>query len=734
MMHWAGLPREFWCYAYIYAARIRNLVPTRANDGFAPPQKLFLADQQDHCSPPVPPPTWGCLAYVHIPKEQQKSKLDVRATPAVYLGWSRGRKAGKYFSQSQGKMLYSRSATHMLNTPGWSATHGIPDQETSPTSENASVEEEDGESEGEDPIGSSCEVDDEPHAPVSGRRSARLRTVPRVNYEEPPAPAIPGVILANATSSEDNLDQYEHLYKHKSEEDMSWREVMKLPDAHIWKAAVRRELQELHKLNAFTVARLPTGRKAVKHKWVFRRKRLANGKVERYKARIVAKGYTQVRGVDYHEVFASVIRPESVKLLLAIAQSKGLNVYQLDIGNAFLNAKLQEEVYLTIPEGFDMLVQDGVFPEPQPGAVWLLLACLPGLHQSGREWQLEKGSTLLQAGFARSVYDPNVYFDETLTKYIGVYTDDDLVICPGDGAYNDIVTLLRTKYRVSDLGVVNYFLGVEFHCSHEGIKLTQTKYVARLLDDEGFGECSIAKTPMVTGLCPQDVATSAPLDEHTKYRSLVGALLYVARWTRPDIAFAVSFCGRFCNKPTVLAMKAVKHILRYLKGTLSSGIYYPRDTTCTLHAYCDSDYANDASDRKSVSGYVFFLGTCIISWESKKQQVLATSTTEAEYISLFVASQEAMFLRGIVGELLNDAPQVALIRCDNNGALALAKNPVFHKRSKHIDVKYHAIRERVNNHCIQIARVDSGDNIADCLTKPLDGTSFRRHASTMIVP
>ena len=314
-------------------------------------------------------------------------------------------------------------------------------------------------------------------------------------------------------------------------------------------------------------------------------------------------------------------------------------------------------------------------------------------------------------------------------------TDDDLVICKGDKEYAGVVSLLQAKYRVTDLGTVSYFLGVEFDCSEKGIKLTQTKYITRLLEDQGFMDCKIARTPMVAGLRPEDVAASPLLDEHTKYRSLVGALLYVARWTRPDIAFAISFCGRFCSKPTVLAMQAVKRVFCYLRGTLSFGISYfcANDGPPVLLGYCDSDYAADATDRKSVNGYIFFLGPCIISWMSKKQDVVATSTTEAEYISLFVASQEAMFLRGIVGEMTDSAPQTITIMCDNNGAVALAKNPVFHKRSKHIDVKYHAIRERIQNKCISVARVDTHENVADCFTKPLPAVTFSALAEKLVV-
>ena len=731
MLHWSGIPHDFWCYAYIYAARVRNMIPTRANANHSPPAELFFAEQGEHTALPAPPPTWGCLAYVHIPKQLQQSKLDVRATPTVFIGWSRVRKAGKYFVPAQGKMVYSRSATHMLNTPGWAAARNLECQGQEEQDEGVAVhgsasDLEDTEGEGE------AEVASDEEEQATTRRSSRLRTLPRVNYEEPAAPSIPGVILAKANLPEENLDTFEYLYKEKSEEDMSWSEVMGLPDAHVWKAAVRKELLELQQLEVFKVCNLPSGRKCVKHKWVFRRKRLADGKVERYKARIVAKGYSQIQGVDYNEVFASVIRPESVKLLLAIAQLKQLKVYQLDIGNAYLNARLKEEVYLSIPEGFSMLVDDALVSEPLAGQVWHLLACVPGLHQSGREWQQEKGGTLLEAGFHRSQHDCNVFFNEDRNQFIGVYTDDDLVACKGDKEYSDIVTMLRKKYRVSDLGIANFFLGVEVSCSEGCIKLTQTKYLARLLEAEGFTDCKATATPMEAGLRPEDVVASPLLDDSSKYRSLVGALLYAARWTRPDIAFAVSFCGRFCSKPTEAAMTGVKRILRYLKGTLTKGLRFPT-TTNKLYGYCDSDFAADATDRRSVNGFAFFLGNCIISWMSKKQALVATSTTEAEYISLFVASQEAMFLRGIVGELLNETEQTVEISCDNNGAVALAKNPVFHKRSKHIDVKYHAIRERVHEKFILVKRVDTHDNVADCFTKPLDGSTFRRHVDAIMV-
>ena len=737
MLHWSGVPQEFWSYAFIYSSRVRNMLPSRANTDMAPPQQLFFGESDHHGSLPVPPPVWGCLSYVHIQKEQQADKLDPRAVPAVFIGWSRVRKAGKYFIPARSVVVHSRSAKHMNHTPGWQASRKltvdfVPDDPFENEDKDEAASEKGGantdvsESEAEDDAADMLD-----NAETGARRSRRLSLKDRVNYEEPHVPRIPGFSLLTQETCDNELGRYEHLYKHKSELEMSYKDVMALPDGHLWKAAVLKELKELLDLKAFRVCQLPAGRKCVKHKWVFKRKRLANGQVERYKARIVGKGYTQIEGVDYHEVFASVIRPESFRMLLAVAMQKGLKVFQLDIGNAFLNAPLEEEVYVTLPEGYHLLVESGSVPPPEPASVWCLQACLPGLHQSGRNWQITKSNTLLQNKFIQSAHDPCVFFNATRDILIGVYVDDDVIVCRDESAYNDVVLFLRKHYRVTDLGLLNYFLGVEVQYIHEGIHLCQSQYIARLLERLQLTECNPAKLPMDPGVKADMVCQSQKLQDDTEYRSVVGALLYAARWTRPDIAFAVSFCGRFASAPTTTAWAAVKHILRYLKGTPNVGLQYSR-WSGNIHGFSDSDFADDATDRKSVTGHVFFAGSCVLSWNSKKQEIIATSTTEAEYIALFSASQEAVFLGRMMAELLASETHPVRISTDSNGALALSKNPVAHKRTKHIDVKYHALRERVARGLISVDRVCTTDNVADVLTKPLPGPAFTKHILALI--
>ena len=276
---------------------------------------------------------------------------------------------------------------------------------------------------------------------------------------------------------------------------------------------------------------------------------------------------------------------------------------------------------------------------------------------------------------------------------------------------------------MSDLGPLSFYLGIEVHQDDSGITLRQTAYAKRVVELAGLTDCNPALTPMEERLKLSRDSTTEEVDA-TQYRRLVGSLRYLAH-TRPDLAFSVGYVSRFMQRPTTEHQQAVKRIIRYVAGTLDHGLYYPRcPGAAHFVGYSDSDHAGDIDTSKSTSGILFFLGKCLVSWQSVKQQVVALSSCEAEYIAASTASTQALWLARLLGDLLGRDTRAVELRVDSKSALALAKNPVFHERSKHIRVRYHFIRGCLEEGSIKASYINTKDQLADLLTKPLGRIKF----------
>jgi len=276
---------------------------------------------------------------------------------------------------------------------------------------------------------------------------------------------------------------------------------------------------------------------------------------------------------------------------------------------------------------------------------------------------------------------------------------------------------------MSDLGPLSFYLGIEVRQDDSGITLQQTAYAKRVVELARLTDCNPALTPMEERL---KLSRDCPTEEvdATQYRRLVGSLRYLTH-TRPDLAFSVGYVSRFMQRPTTEHQQAVKRIVRYVAGTLDHGLYYPRCSgEAHLVGYSDSDHAGDIDTSKSTSGILLFLGKCLVSWQSVKQQVVALSSCEAEYIAASTASTQALWLARLLGDLLGRDTEAVELRVDSKSALALAKNPVFHERSKHIRVRYHFIRDCLEEGSIKAGYINTNDQLADLLTKPLGRIKF----------
>src|SRR6185312_15070292 len=404
-----------------------------------------------------------------------------------------------------------------------------------------------------------------------------------------------------------------------------------------WRAAMQSEMDAVEKNRTWELADLPRGHRVITLKWVFKLKRDEAGTVVKHKARLVARGFVQQEGVDFDDAFAPVARMESVRLLLALAAQEGWRVHHMDVKSAFLNGDLKEEVYVHQPPGFAIPGKEG--------KVLRLRKALYGLRQAPRAWNAKLDSTLKGMGFEQSPHEAAIYRRGKggNALLVGVYVDDLVITGTKDAEVAVFKEEMKATFQMSDLGPLSFYLGIEVHQDDSGITLRQTAYAKRVVELAGLTDCNPALTPMEERLKLSRDSTAEEVDA-TQYRRLVGSLRYLAH-TRPDLAFSVGYVSRFMQRPTTEHQQAVKRIIRYVAGTLDHGLHYPRcPGAAHFVGYSDSDHAGDIDTSKSTSGILFFLGECLVSWQSVKQQVVALSSCEAEYITASTASTQALWL------------------------------------------------------------------------------------------
>ena len=481
-----------------------------------------------------------------------------------------------------------------------------------------------------------------------------------------------------------------------------------------------KEMKSLKDNKVWELTTLPPGKKAIGCKWVYKVKTNSDGSIERYKARLVAQGFNQKFGSDYDETFCLVIRLESLRTLVALSTQQGLELHHVDVHTAFLNGTLQEEVYMKQPVGYEK--------EAEEHLVCRLRKSIYGLKQSSRCWNMALDSHLQKMGFSQSKSDPCIYVsggDDTF--YIGVYVDDMVLAGKDRAKMKRVKEELSAKFDIKDLGKLSYFLGILITQYQEKKEtwMGQPMYTERLLNKMGMSDCKPVKTPMSPGNHLMKTAEDEEATDCESYQSLVGSLMYLATCTRPDIAYAVGTLARFSSKPNQTHWVAAKRVLRYLKGTANLGIIFSGgDEPGSCVGYSDADWAGDKEDRRSTSGYIFQIAGGPVSWRSRKQDTVALSTAEAEYVALSSAAQECLWMRRLNTELGNPPQGPTTILEDNQSSIAMARNPQYHGRVKHIDIKHHFVREQVSSGTIELKYCPTNEMLADMLTKGLAQQQF----------
>eukprot|EP00253_Pinus_taeda_P004464 PITA_04464 len=691
MLQHRSIPNKFWAEAVFTAIYLLNRSPTQAVKGKTH-EEVWSGRKPKISHLKV----FGSIAYVWIPAAK-RSKLDSKSQKLMMTGYSDHHKAYRLIDIATGRLSFSRDVASDEDRGFFQSSPSELCSDDQPHSVLLPV----GPPNGRDDAASVFD-NTLPELPPENNPPLAALIVPEPS---PPPPDIGSSNLRPKWWAKTNGDLRDNellegrtsRHKSKQQSTVNFAPVANLhsvfePQTYSeakgtskWEQAMEAEFQSLQNNQTWTLSDLLVGKKPINCKWVYKVKYKTDGTLDKYKARLVARGFSQKEGIDYEETFAPTAKMSTIQLVLALAAQFNWKVHQMDVKSAFLNGDLQEEFYMTQPPGFKVAGQEQ--------KVCRFVKALYGLKQAPRAWYMKIDQYLIDHGFQRSPFDANLYI-----KHIGddisfvvVYVDD--LIITGSSAHliHGIKQDLCSTFDMTDLGLLHYCLGVEVWQTKHNIFLSQSKYAKNLVDRFRMRDCKQATTLMEPGL-KLSAQSSSPLVDETLFRQLVGSLIYLTA-TRPNISFAVSYISRFISNPI-------------------------------LSGYTYSDWANSVDDRKSTAGYVFSLGSGVVTWTSKKQQAVALSSTEAEYQGAVKASCEAVWLRRMLADIHVSQTGPTPLFCDNQEVLKLAKNPVFHERTKHVETHCHYIRQLVEEGFVQLRYVPTTKKPSDIFTKPLGPDKF----------
>ncbi|KAG8501480.1 hypothetical protein CXB51_003989 [Gossypium anomalum] len=690
MLSNANLPKSFWAEAASTACFLINRSPSVAIEKKTP-QEVWSGNPANYSDLKI----FGCPAYAHV----NNGKLEPRSIKCVFLGYKAGVKGYKLWCPENRKVVISRDVV-------FDETAMLPNLSLKDCSnkENQKQVEHQINTESTPQVSTKIEnrVASSPQYSIAKNRTKREIKPPK-KYAE-------ADLVAYALNVAEDIDA--------NQEPSNYSEAISCEDSEKWMFAMQEEMESLHKNKTWDLVKLPKGKKTVRCKWVFKKKEGTPGVEEpKYKARLVAKGYSQVPGVDFTDVFSPVVKHSSIRALLGIVAMHDLELEQLDVKTAFLHGELEEDIYMQQPEGFTVSEKEDY--------VCLLKKSLYGLKQSPRQWYKRFDSFMTSHDFKRSSFDSCVYFkknNDGSFVYLLLYVDDMLIAAKDKGEIRKVKAQLSEEFEMKDLGPAKKILGMEILRDRKTSKL--------YLSQKGFNMRSAkpVSTPLAAHFRLSSALSPQSDDEieymsHVPYSSAVGSLMYAMVCSRPDLSYAVSAVSRYMANPGKEHWKAVQWILRYLRGTTDVCLQFGR-TEDRVIGYVDADFAGDLDRRRSLTGYVFTIGGCAISWKATLQTTVALSTTEAEYMAITEACKEAIWLKGLFSEL-NEDLQISTVFCDSQSAIFLTKDQMFHERTKHIDVRYHFVRDIIARGDIVVSKISTHENPADMMTKSLPITKFK---------
>ncbi len=504
-------------------------------------------------------------------------------------------------------------------------------------------------------------------------------------------------------------------------EPRSYKEIFHTKDKDKWLEAVKDELNNMKSMNVFTIVdKVPKNSNVISTRWVLKYKKDSKGNIIKHKARLVARGFTQVYGIDYKNTFSPTLKQDTLKIIVSTAVQNKFNIHQMDIKSAYLNAKLDEDIYMTLPEGM----------KNQGKKFCKLNKALYGLKQSGRMWNETLNKALIKLNFKRFMSDPCVYIKKDNSNNIkcllAVYVDD-IIIAGTDEEIIKTKTLIKQKFKATDIGEVDYIIGIKFVKHKDGYLIHQRKYLEDILN-----KFDIHKYKPTSNTIPVENEELRKMKfNSTKYRQAIGSLLYLAISTRPDILFSVSKASRNSQNPNYEDWYNVLKIFRYLKGKPNYGIKFTYSNNFDFKVYVDADLGGDKVTRRSTTGYLMLINSAPTSWYSKLQHCVSVSTAESEYYGIHECARHCLWYKNIFNELnINIKP--IIINTDNKAAIYNCENETINPKSKHIDLKYHSIRELIKRNYIKLKYIESENNLADGFTKYLNNTLMSKFRENIL--
>ena len=745
----AALPLNFWGDCLLTAAYLINRTPSPLLKNKSPYEVLFN-ELPDYSLLK----TFGCLCYAtSLP--HPTDKFAQRAVKGVFLGYPFAKKGYKVLNLNTRKVFLSRDVKFFetifpfqsVSTPSiqqlFPAVSSFDDCDPlhlttegdraecstnsgSPTSENTTLQES---AETHSTPASSVPAITQPQPVPARPQRAHKLPVKFTDYTGIPS-HLASLITVHSTTSNDNastLPSYISYLPFDTSYVHFLANITKIPEPQYYKQAVLHdcwceamnvELAALEANQTWEVVPLPADKKVVDCRWLYKVKYKANGELERYKARLVAKGFTQTKGVDFFETYAPVAKMTTVRLVLALAAKFNWLLKQLDVTNAFLHGTLDEEVYMALPPGYFPSVE---LQQRYPNCrlVCRLLKSLYGLCQAPRQWFLALSAALLKFGFKPVVSDSSLfcYQNGSTIALLLVYVDDMILTGNSEPLLQSIIAFLATQFKIKDLGPLKYFLGLEIARSSTGIYVNQRKYTLDIIADTGLTNARSSCIPMEQHHTLQSDESDI-LSDGSAYRRLIGRLIYLTI-TRPDLSYPVHVLAQFMAAPRHNHWIAALKVVRYLKETCGQGLLYTVDTNLSLTAFCDADCSSCPTTRLSRTGFCVLLGGSLVGWKCKKQQVVSRSSAEAEYRSLADTCCELTWIVSLLHELnLKSVTPISLF-CDNKSALHIASNPVFHERTKHIEIDCHLVRQKLQQGLITTHHISTREQPADLFTKAL---------------
>jgi hypothetical protein len=778
MLAAACLPASFWALAMDTAVYCRNRCPTTALDGRTP-YEAWCGSKPRVAHMRI----FGCLAYSHV-RKALRGKADAKAKPCIFVGYSPDSTTYRLWDQQSGKLIVSRDVYFVegqLGIKAWGATA----ESALPASLQPQLASIDSDWEDDElpalvpppnallppppshllqqPQPAAVAAPAQPvHQPQPAAAPAQAVHQPQPDLAPSPAASAPAVVAQRRALSREEKRLQDRLTSGPQDHAPStiaqfalmamtmstkavnaslpsdpptYKAAMSSDQRASWRRAMDSEMDSIGKAGTWTLVPPPAGRSAIGCKWVFRTKRGADGSVIKHKARLVAKGFLQRYGVDYEETYAPVARYPSIRAILALAAHHDWLLHQMDVRSAYLNGELEEDIYMEQPEGYVAVGQEQL--------VCKLSKALYGLKQAGRTWHTKIDIALKRQQFTALDADHCVYVrrQDACITIIALYVDDLLIACSHPAHLARVKQGLTAQFEMEDLGEASFLLGIDISRdrARRSISIGQSAYVTALLERHGMSDCKPCSTPTAKDFIAT-VAKASAADSRADraseavirdYQTVIGGLMFAMICTRPDIAYAINTLAQFASNPLPVHSQALKRVLRYLRGTVDRRVTYTgtdaADSQPELIGYSDASWGGGAGSR-SVTGYAFMLAGGVISWQSAKQKTVALSTVEAEYMATAAAVKEAIWWRSFFSGLGHDTSRPTALYSDSQGSIALAHNPDHHARTKHIDIRYHFIRQHVADKTIALTFVGTQAMAADIFTKPLEYVAYERGA------